>query len=272
MQQRIILTLIVFIFNSVRVFSQHAYTDSLIGFEYAIYTASPDEKDEKIFQKLTFMLSHDTIGTSAFKEVRRISFKQLSSEHQQPYLWNAAVLAYLNQEKEIGLIYWERLMDLPNEEISIEQQVIGFLLSQHIDTALHQRLLHELSQKDTLFAQFEQSSTANISVKGQSVKKVLSLLLPGSGLMVNGNVGKGGLALGINGSIVLLIRYLIVQQAYINAVLMGANLVGKFYFGNLRLLDREIAEKEKRKKNERTEKSALILNQLLNRYPIILSY
>lgn len=268
MLQRITQTLIVFIFSSSWSIAQRNYSDSLVALERLVYESPDSSKSLAIYNKLTFMIHSDSLGTSAFKEVKRIAYKELPEKDVNSFLWNATVISYLNNEFTRGLIYWKRLQIEDNNPPSVAVKTMGFLLSENRDSVLHLRLLNELSATDSLFTTYERCASTSIKPKAVGFKKVASWIIPGSGLIMNGNIGKGALALGINTSLVIFIRYLIQQNAYVNAALWGTNLIGKFYFGDLRLLHLEIARKTQRKKNERTEKSALILETILNRYPI----
>lgn len=266
MQRVIILIPIIFLYANWSL-GQTGYVDSLLSFEHKIYESPENKRDSILLQKLNFMIQSDSIYSGALNEVKRIAYRHLPDSTAKRFLWNACIIAYVNQDADRGLIYWKRYRQLTSDS-SMASLEMGYLFSQYKDTALHFQLLEKLAIRDTLFLSYEQISSQAIMVKGKGIKRISSFLVPGSGLMINGNPGKGLLSLGINSGVIFFIRYLVLQHAWLNGILWGSNLAGKFYFGGIRLLEKEMTTKEWKKKEKRAQESAQILEQLLVRYPI----
>lgn len=266
MLQAIIRTLIICSFTTVG-YGQSSAIDTLLSFERRIFLATEQEKDLLLFQKLTYQLSQDIVDSTTLITANRIKYKHLPDSVRSRFLWNAALIAYFNSDKNLGLLYWKRYQKEESDSTT-PTLFLGYLLSHQLDTAQHNLLLSQLVQRDSAFLNYENLANASYAVKAKKFKEVVSFIVPGTGLMLNGNVGKGALALGINSGIFFVLRYMIMHHAWINTALWGTNLIGKFYFGNVRLVQKEITKKEDRKKQKRTQKSALALSELLEKYPI----
>ncbi len=266
MLQRIILTLILLLFFE-KLSSQNLYSDSLLYFETEIFYSVVDSVELKKIQKIDFILKSDSLYGQILNEIRRVNFNSLPETIKSRFLWNASLISYMNDTPDLAFLYWKKYQSI-SLDTSIECQLIGYLTSSERDTSINRHLYSRLAKNDSLFIKFEAELNKSIKLKGNNLKKVSSFIVPGSGLIINGNIGKGLVSLSLNTGIILLVRYLILSNAWGNSILWGTNLIGKFYLGNYRLTLKEIEIKNLYKKRMRTEKSAHILNDILGKYPL----
>lgn len=248
-----------------------SFSSTLLQFEKRIYLAEKSSRDLIILEKIEYLLQSDSIKGQLLSEVRRINYSTLPDSLRDDALWNASLISYLNSDLELSYFYWSKY-NLLTEDTCVQSRILGYLSSLHRDEKVNRMLFETLVSQSSLFIEFDQEIDRSVKVKGGVFKKVSAFLVPGSGLIMNGNVGKGLLSMGINTGTVLLIRYLIVNNAWVNTVLWGSNLIGKFYLGGYRLTDKEIENKENTKMKKRADKSALILEKILSDYPLTLVY
>lgn len=262
------ITLILLLFGSDNsLHAQVGYADSLLAFEWRVFQAPEEQRDAVLCQKLAFQIKSDSTYEHALQTARRIHYKNLDSTTAVRFLWNASLISYLNQVTEEGLVHWKRYLKL-TEDSTIQSQLLGFLLSYKNDSVVQASLSQSLNGKDSLFVAWNDQLQEPTAVKAVALKKIASILIPGSGLMINGNVAKGALSLGINTAAAVFMHYLYMHKAWLNLIFWGTNLGGKFYFGGLRLLDKEIDQKQLDKTKKRTQKSALLLEKIVEKYPL----
>jgi hypothetical protein len=268
MPQIITLLLTLLIFTNKSISQNNSFQDSLLNFEeHIFYAKSKKEATNNLLEKVDFLIKHDSIGLETFHEIKRIEFTFLSDSLKPRATWNATLISYYHQEFDYAWIYWNRYNKL-TKDTSAENLFVGYLLAIKKDSSVASTLLNKLVIKDSLFYGLKDNYTLIKDPCCRVFKLVSSAIVPGSGLIMNGNIGKGLLSLGINSSIVLLMRFLIINSAWINVALMGTNLIGKFYLGGIRLTDKEIKKRNERIKNKRASKSALEIEEITLKYPI----
>lgn len=248
---------------------RNSFSDSLLQFEKRIYQADPTSKDLIVLEKVNFLIASDSIKGQLLNEVRRINYSALPDSLRRKALWNSTLVAYTNSDLVLAYHYWYKYDQL-TKDTCIESKILGYLSSFENDKELNRSVYESLASQDTLFSEFDQELHKEIRVKGALFKKISAFVIPGSGLIINGNVGKGLLSMGLNTGTVFFVGYLISNNAWVNAALWGTNLIGKFYVGGFKLTSKEIEKKENAKKKKRTENSALILEQILAKYPLSL--
>lgn len=252
-------------FSSAR--AQMSYADSLLQLELIIYQSNGLQVDQNKLNKVDFMIASDSIGGTIMNELSRINYKNLTDSIEIRALWNATLLSYMNENPELALVYWNRYEAL-TKDTTIECTLLGFLCSETRDKQLNDELFASLIRRDASFVELSPLHAPVKESKGTLIKKIGAFVLPGSGLIINGNVGKGILSLGLNTGTVFLVRYLIINNAYANAFLWGTNLISKFYLGGVRLTSIEIEKKNKKKKRMRAQQRTRTLENSLKEYPL----
>jgi hypothetical protein len=268
MLQRITLILILHLCIN-QVFGQQQYAVNLLGFEERIFRANKDAVDLIKLEKINYMINADSTKGHILSELKRVNYSLLPDSLRVNALWNAALIAYLNKEMDLSFLYWSKYNTLTNDT-STQSILLGYLTSENLNKTINRSLYAKLISCDSQFVQFDDELHKSIDLKGNTFKKVSSLLLPGSGLLINGNIGKGLLSMSLNTGTFFFVRFLISNNAWVNSVLWGSNLVGKFYLGGYRLTSKEIDNKERRKQKMRAETSAHLLTSILVKYPLSL--
>jgi TM2 domain-containing membrane protein YozV len=106
------------------------------------------------------------------------------------------------------------------------------------------------------------------SRKNENLYVIASAIVPGSGSMLNGYIGKGINSLLLNAASATGIALLVKHQLYINAVIWGGMVGLKFYVGNILLTKSLFERKEQLIKNQLANNCELIVKELLEDYPL----
>lgn len=250
-----------------QVIGQQHYESSLLHFEERIYHANIDSADLIKLEKINFMLKADSFEGQIYNEIRRVNYSLLPDSMRINAFWNASLIAYLHQDFDLSYNFWSKYNTI-SKDTSSQSLLLGYLVSDSRDNVVNRLLYDEVNVRDTQIVLFDKEQHRSVKMKGSMFKKVCAFILPGSGLIINGNIGKGLLSMGINTGTVLFVRFLITNNAWVNSFLWGSNLIGKFYLGGYRLTAKEIEKKQLRKKRMRTETSAHILDTIMNKYPL----
>lgn len=265
LQRTILILILLHCINPI--IGQQQYAESLLLFETEIFHSDKDTIDLIKLQKINFMLKSDSLYGQVLDEVQRVNFNLVPDTIRKSALWNATLLAYLNDDLDLSFLYWTRYKELTKDS-SMQCCLLGYLITESRDVNLNRELYSTLAQQDSQFILLDNELHKSLNLKGAIFKKFSAFIIPGSGLMLNGNVGKGLISLSLNTGIVVFVRFLILNNAWVNTVLWGSNLIGKFYFGSYRLTIKEIELKDRRKKRMRAENSAQILDSILDKYPL----
>lgn len=266
MHQRITLILILLLCIN-QTIGQQQYAAALLHFEEAIYHSNKESVDLLKLEKINYMIKADSIIGQVLNEIKRVNYQLLPDSIRETALWNASLIAYLNEDLDLSFLYWTKYEAL-SKDTSTQSQLLGYLTSETRDVLLNRELYTILIERDSQFVLFDAELHKSVKLKGTTFKKVSAFILPGSGLLLNGNIGKGLLSMGLNTGTVFLVRFLVANNACVNSILWGSNLIGKFYLGGYRLTAKEIELKERRKKRMRTETSAHHLEIIFDKYPL----
>ena len=250
-------------------FSQESKAEKLLAIEKQVYVCTNDTlKQQLLLSKVDLLLANKEQDERVFREVKRISGDLLDSLSRERFYWNAALLSYLNKENYRAAVYLGKY-----EKMSVGKdvpfQLLGFLLYRELDSLKAMTFKRELISADPAFADlacFDQVEAYEL--KHRTFKHYSGYLVPGSGAMINGNIGKGLLSAGLNAASLAAILSMYRQGLWINTFGWGGNLVSKFYFGNIRMTDKLMDKKEAREKNELAGECELILEGLLKKYPL----
>lgn len=245
------------------------FANQLLQAEKQIFeTRDSVQRNLLIHQKIKIYTDADSIGKPLMQEISRIDPKLLPDSLRTSFYWNAAIASFLNDETEQA-IYYIDAYETTGSGASVGFAVLKYITLLHYDTAEARKVYIQLAQLDPALHCLQCISEAEqFELRHQKLKQYLSFVIPGSGLMLNGNVGKGGLSLLLNAASVCAIVYMAQNQLIINAVGWGSNLVGKFYAGNIRLTEKMILEKEKGIKNKLALSCELKIIEVFDKYPL----
>lgn len=96
----------------------------------------------------------------------------------------------------------------------------------------------------------------------------MSYVVPGSGTIASGYVGKGITSLAITGGLATGIYFLVVNKLYLNAAFVAFPWFAKFYGGQTRLTKKLTEQKELKRKNKMASYCSEKLSALLQKYPL----
>jgi hypothetical protein len=252
--------------------SGQSLSDSLLSYEYAVYKSAHDSvKQELILKKLALYFRRNITDENVFEELKRINPDLLkNSETKSSFLWNAAVVSYINGQTNHAMHYIQDYK-AATKDSSLIFNLLSVLIHKYSDTGEVKRCLTFLSRKDPMFHDLNCfADVAAYERKHLNFYLVSSALIPGSGTIMNGYILKGLVSLALTSASVYGIVKLVEYGLYINAVLWGSGVGLKFYTGNIKLTEKSFYGAEKKKKNKLTSDCELKLKHILNKYPVTL--
>jgi hypothetical protein len=263
----IILIILVSFISSSR--AQTAFDLELLSLERNVYQSNSDtEKAVLILKKLDFYLNKNVTSKAAFNEAQRINYNFLSGERQKRFLWNASLLAHLNDDRDYARFYLNRYEEI-SADTSAECLLLQVLINNGQDSAL---LVQDTKRLAAFNSEFKCLTCLNDLAyyhKGKrNVYLVASALLPGLGSTLEGYPLKGITSTLVNAASAFAIYELVRSNLYINAALWGITFITKFYVGNIRLTERLFYQKEGKEKNILAGNCEDKIKNLLKKYPL----
>lgn len=250
--------------------SQISFQDRLLELEYALFKSNSDSVQAQIrFEKTMVYVRNNSLSKEAFIEFKRTDYKLLvDSSLKSKFLWNGALVSFLNNETYQALFFMDKY-EQATQDTSVEKQFLHFLIQANYSQIEANNRIQKLVQSDTAFAQLTCIlETQDYALKHKEFKKIMAYILPGSGLLLNGNYGKGITSMTLNTGTVFAVSWLLKQNLTFNAVAWGSNLIIKFYLGGINLTSKSIDNKEKSLQKKRANNCALLVNDLMTKYPL----
>jgi TM2 domain-containing membrane protein YozV len=239
--------------------------EQLLRLEEKAFTAASDsERSSLYYEKVLLYIDSGIYTNNALQEAVRVEERWLPDSIRPRFLWNSALLAYLNLDTRLA-IHQLRKYKATGDSSSIPVYLLEALASSDYDTV---RIGQIAKANDSLVCVTCLNGVSRYQLKHKQAYTIASAIIPGSGLIANGNPGKGTVALLLNGGFIYLTSYFISNQLYFNAAGWGLGWGIKFYTGNLRLTSREADRREARKKNKLATDCELTINELVKKHPI----
>ena len=267
---RITITILITLLAVTDFLGQQSFNNELLLLEQKIYTCRNDtERIVYNVQKFDLFISNKDYSTDALKEAKRIDYELIRDTISRfRFLWNASLVANLNNDKSLASYYYKQYRQISNDT-SIQSYLLSVLINNGYDTIEVSNSLQKLAVNDKNFNLLKcMNNMYEYTIKNKILYPIASALIPGSGSMMNGDIGKGTASLLINSVSAYAIYILIQNNLYLNAILWGAALGLKFYIGNIKLTTVLVDEKESRKKNTLAVDCKCVLNNLLIQYPV----
>jgi TM2 domain-containing membrane protein YozV len=267
---RIIIILIALTAFIPECFSQQTDALLLLSLEQKAFACPLDSTRTDFFeQKLDLYLKAGEYSPAALAEAKRIDYLLLKDKAaRNRFLWNAALLAQMNNDYNYARIYYDRYQAISFDS-SGEAGLLDILIKSNTDTLAVTASILALAKKDRRFECLScMNKTLGYKRRNKGLFILSSVLVPGLGSMENGYFRQGITSLAINGVIGYVIYTLIRSNDYVNAAMLGLSLGLKFYSGNIRLTDKLFEEKQVRKKSLLAKDCKQALEQLLKKYPL----
>jgi hypothetical protein len=240
-----------------------SFNEQLLKLEYQIFQEQNDTvRANLLLQKADLYIDSGIVSTSFLQEIKRVDFQFLDSLNRQRFLWNAALASHLLHDPNYALHYLRELQDTTE---NMERIVLSALVYSNYDPEKCRAIILDHPELEALNCIL---ATSAYSMKGKKWILVSSAVVPGSGMMINGEFLKGTTALLLTAGSVIGLRWMAIHQLYVNLFGWGSNLGLKFYLGNLRLTNRLTSEKVSEKRSEMANSCEAELLNLLNKYPI----
>ncbi len=255
-----------------RLHAQNACKDSLMQYEFVYFKNTNDSlKQGILIKKINYYLQHNNLDEAVLKEIKRVTIKSIPTARlKENFLWNAAVIAYLNSDINYARFYLAEF-EAFKKDSSLEFQLLSVFINKYDDTSSTGKQIRQLSLKDSLFtclACFKEVAT--YSKKHLNFYLLSSTILPGSGSLMNGYAFKGLVSLALTAGSVYAVIRLLDYGLYVNAALWGSGLGLKFYTGNIKLTETLFYKSETRQKIKLASTCELNVKKVLEKYPISL--
>jgi hypothetical protein len=237
--------------------------DSLIQYENAYFLEKNDTiKNTILLKKIYYLLDFDSTGETTLSLTKRINTKLLTSEEKRNFYWNSSLINFINHEYRMSMNYLNKY-EAQEKDSSTNFLLLGLLISSKIDTLAYEQYLSQLEEKDSSFQALGCLKDIQFYKLPNAKSIYNSSYIPGFGLLRLNEFRRGSIAFTLSTLSVMAIVQLVHMKVYFNAITWGVNLVSKFYFGNFRLTERKIKEKEEQKKTELTLACELSLQKII---------
>ncbi|MFL5753195.1 MAG: hypothetical protein ACJ76F_07305 [Bacteroidia bacterium] len=242
----------------------------LMDLEWKIAKSSNDTaKTFFALRKMDLYLQQEDFSAEAIAETKRVDEALIRDTLiRSNFLWNAALLSHLAGETGLSRHYINEYR-IREKDSTIAALLLELMIYSDFDTSLVTQRVEELKRLNDSLSCLSCINKV-MAYKRQHRKAYLaaSAVVPGSGSIANGNVGKGATSLALNGGVVYAVYALMKNNLYFNAISWGLALGVKFYTGNLRLTSKLFYEKEEKKKNKLAAACELNYKRVLDQYPL----
>jgi len=239
------------------------YKMELLKLEYAFFLAQTDaERYDALFQKV--LLSFKNIDyTKALKEITRI--KELDQKILQDKAFYDAIEILLFDAQ-----LYNSCIDIINEDnagkLNIQKSFIKSLcLNQESQYELFITDIRQASEVLKLDTSRIMSALQNYFIESTEKKSSLyQALLPGAGMIKEGELKEGMVSFLLNGIFVALPIFLFKKQLFFTAFSYGIMPFSKFYFGGIRHTKHLAMVNKEKKLEEIKQKNAQLLFDFYN--------
>lgn len=247
--------------------SQSVKSDSLLFFEKLAYNAKSKEvRDSILLHKLNFTIRIADLE-SAYATYLRLE-KSAYRVYNKNYYWNSTLLC-LDNFNFSSAIQNYRLYRLNFDSISIQSNLLGFLVHVNYDSIVAKKYFHKMIEHDTTLTCMKCFyDLLNKKPKSGTGYMISSGIIPGSGLIAIGKPLKGITSLALIGGMSYGVYSLIQSNMYINAINWSLNLGMKFYIGQIKLTKKEFDKKQTKKIGYINRKCKANYLEILTKYKI----
>jgi TM2 domain-containing membrane protein YozV len=241
----------------------------LLSIEKTYYYEKSDSiKAHILLNKISYLLENQVLNQPLVQEINRIDVTYLDTTEQTKFYQNAALINYYNDNLSDARFYISNYQTI-HPDTSANCLLFMYLIEKNFNKDSAEKIKNLLTTKDSSFKGLRLLDTASTyKRKGKIAYQIASALIPGSGTMLQGKVGRGVTSLLLNATSVISAYYLIQGKLYLSTLGYGLSLGAKFYIGNIKLTGFVFDNKEVETKNGLSKKYAEpVLNNLLDKYP-----
>jgi hypothetical protein len=268
--RQIIFNLIAIVACILKASAQDQLSEELLALEQKAFACkSSTEENALLLQKFNCYLKYNAVtGSAALNEMNRIDPALVEAPQRKIFLWNACLVAHLNNDYNSAKNYLNRYLELA-ADTSVADAVAGILIYNIEDTAKVRTWIQFSLKKDSSVNCLScVNEVAAYKRKGKKFFSLMSGLIPGMGSILNGNVVKGVVSLVLCATIGGGVYLLAANKLYINAIFTAFPWFGKFYKGQIRLTKKLFGQKEQKRKKALADKCQAQLKIILDKYPL----
>ncbi len=268
--QRVILKLIITAVCTLNLSAQVSSNEQLLRLEKEIFFSKNDTlRNTLLLNKSEIYFGNQIISAEAVAEVKRV--KKVLIENQVSkinFLFNASLLFFVTNDFNNAKTYFLDYLE-EKKDTSAQDLLLGALIYNQYDTSLVSYFIRRAALKDSSVLCLEcLNQVFRYETKRKKMFLTMSYLIPGSGTIASGFVGRGLTSLAITGGLATGIYFLIANKLYFNAAFTVFPWFAKFYGGQARLTKKMIERKELKRKNKMAGSCSEKLSALIQKYPL----
>lgn len=267
---RSITIILIILISSSHFYGQQFFENDLLVLEKKIYASHSEvERNTYCFEKFNVYIANKNYSVDALQEAKRVKYDLLNdSVAQYRFLWNAAMVAHLNEEKYVAAHYIHQYTIVSGDSC-IQTFLLAAMINNGFDSVAVSNAVAHLKVYDQKFGSLIcMNKIYEYNRKHKLLYPIASAIVPGFGSMLNGNVGKGLNSLVLSSASAYGVYALLQNNLYLNALFWGTGVGLKLYIGNIKLTSKLVEEKELFKKNTLAVDCKCILNKLSSEYPL----
>lgn len=267
---RSITIILIILINPAIFYGQRSLENDLLLLEKKIYASSSDvERNTYCFEKFNVYIANKNYSADALQAAKRVKYDLLNdSVAQYRFLWNAAMVAHLNEEKYVAAHYIHQYTIVSGDSC-IQTFLLAAIINNGFDSVAVSKAVRNLTAYDKKFESLMcMNKIYAYTRKHKMFYPLASAIVPGLGSMLNGNVGKGFNSLVLSSASTYGVYALLQNNLYLNAIFWGTGVGLKLYVGNIKLTSKLVEEKELFKKNTLAVDCKCIFNKLSSDYPL----
>jgi hypothetical protein len=250
--------------------AQETTVEKLLALEKKFFFSNNDTmRNHLLLEKANIYFQEESISPDASNAVKRLTTSLLVNEEEKnKFLFNASLLFYLNNDFNNAKNYFASYL-ASQRDTSMESLLLGTLIYNQYDTLMVNTFLRRATQKDSSVACLECLNKVFVyELKHKKLLRIMSYIVPGSGTIASGYIGKGLTSLAVTTGLATGIYFLVANKLYFNAAFAVFPWFAKFYGGQTRLTKKMTEQKESLRKNKMASSCAEKLSVLLQKYPL----
>ena len=127
--------------------------ETLLQVEEKVYAAQTDSvRMALLFEKTSLYVANNITSSDALKEFKRINYRLLPDlESKIRFLWNGAIVANLNNDRDYAQFYYNRYLE-ESADTSLICGLLGVLINNGEDSSVLMKNVKKLSVQNSYFS------------------------------------------------------------------------------------------------------------------------
>lgn len=236
--------------------------------EKAFYAVNDSSRNEFVLEKFDLRLRHELIDDGTFEEGQRLSVAYLPNSERARVLWNKAVLSVILKKPSFAIQHFIDYSAL-TQDSTPSSLLLEMLVYYETDSNSVRRAFHNLLSVDTSLTELAcLNNLSSVKPSARLAYLIASGIIPGSGMIAQGELIKGFTALLLNAGMATAITALVINDLRLNAIAWGLTYGLKFYAGNLKLTNTIVDRRMNEKKSLHADECRQAFHEAMKKYPV----